>query len=72
MVVVNLSDRAADGAIWLPWDDLGGKQWLLEDSLANEAFERDVSQMETAGLCVGLPPWGCYLLQFQTSGSEHL
>lgn len=62
IVVVNLSGHPAQGRLRLPWSDLGGCEWFLEDPLAAEAFTRDGNDMRDAGLYVALDPWRCHFL----------
>jgi glycosidase len=62
IVAVNLSAHSAQGRVRLPWPDLGGSEWMLEDPLAAEAFTRDGNDMRDAGLYVALDPWRCHFL----------
>src|SRR4029077_6653621 len=38
LVVVNLSGEAASGHVSLPWDDLRGRVWRLDDAAGGERF----------------------------------
>jgi hypothetical protein len=62
LVVVNLADAPAAGQVHLPWDDLRGRTWSLEDLLCGDRFERDGDQLAGDGLFVRLPPWGFHVL----------
>jgi hypothetical protein len=70
LVVVNLSDTAVQARIHLPWDDLRGKTWRLEDSLSDAAYERDGNEMSSTGLHIELPPWTGQLLTLQAIASS--
>ena len=64
LVVVNLSDAAAQARVHIPCqDDLRGAAWTLSDALTGQSFERDGDELADEGLYVGLDPWGSYLLR---------
>jgi len=65
VIVVNLSDTSAQGMVWLPWEDVPGKQWSLEDLLGRTVFLRDGDNLATSGLYVALDSWSSHLLQVQ-------
>jgi glycosidase len=54
LVVVNLSDAAAQARVELPWNDLRGRGWTLDDLLSGARFERDGDELAGPGLYVGL------------------
>jgi Alpha amylase, catalytic domain len=62
LVVVNLSDAPAQGRVRLPWDDLAGESWQLNDRLSETAFERDGDELTSEGLYVALEPWAPHFL----------
>jgi hypothetical protein len=64
LVVVNLSDRAAQARIRVPWNDLSGGTWSLVDRLAGQRFERSGDELADPGLYVGLEPWAFHFLAF--------
>jgi hypothetical protein len=57
MVVVNLGDAPASGHVSLPWDDLRGRDWRLDDASSGERYERSGDDLRD-GLYVALEPWG--------------
>ena len=57
LVVVNLSNEDAQARVRLPWSDLAGHTWALEDRLNGRRLERDGSEMASEGLYVELGPW---------------
>jgi Alpha amylase, catalytic domain len=63
LVVVNLSDAAAQARVHLPWDDLGGRTWKMADRLSGARFERDGDELAAEGLYVALDPWAFHFLQ---------
>jgi hypothetical protein len=72
VVVVNLSDGPAQARLWLPWDELKGNRWSLNDRISGVSFERDGDDIATSGLYIALDPWGSHILQFhpQTAQAE--
>ena len=60
LVVVNLSDRPAAGHVSLPWDELRGQAWELDDASDGERYERSGDELRT-GLYVALEPWSWHL-----------
>jgi glycosidase len=63
LVAVNLSERPAQAQVQLPWEDLAGRSWQLDDLLSQARYDRDGDTMRQPGLYVGLPPWGFHLLR---------
>ena len=68
LVVVNLADAPAAAHVHLPWPDLAGRTWRLEDLLSGDVFERDGDETATAGLYVDLPPRGTHVMAWSPRG----
>jgi hypothetical protein len=64
LVVVNLGDERASGHVSLPWDDLRGRTWELEDSAGGERLERSGDDLHD-GLYVALDPWSWHLFDLK-------
>ncbi|HKO25906.1 MAG TPA: alpha-amylase family glycosyl hydrolase [Solirubrobacteraceae bacterium] len=62
LVAVNLSAESAQARVRLPWDDLAGEAWGLEDRLDGHVFEREGDELAGEGLYVALGPWGLHFL----------
>jgi hypothetical protein len=62
LVVVNDGDAVANARAHVPWDDLAGRAWRLDDRLTGEVFTRDGTEVAADGLYVRLPPWGAHVL----------
>ncbi|OHB63645.1 MAG: hypothetical protein A2Y76_09475 [Planctomycetes bacterium RBG_13_60_9] len=62
LIVVNLSDSAAQGLVRLPWDELTGERWQVTDLFAGYTYKRSGDEMYYRGLYVDLPPWGFHIL----------
>ena len=63
LIIVNLSDSAAQGHVQLAWDELQGKSWRLVDVLSGQTFERNGDEMREQGLYVDLKPWNCHFFR---------
>jgi glycosidase len=66
LVVVNLGDAPASGHVSLPWDDLRGRTWRLDDAATGETYERAGDDLRD-GLYVALEPWGWHLFDLTPS-----
>ena len=60
LVVVNLSGGSASGRVSLPWDELRGRPWQLDDAAGGERYERSGDDLRD-GLYVSLEPWSWHL-----------
>ena len=63
LIGVNLSDAQAHALVQVGWQDLSGGTWLFKDVLSGAIYERDGSEMLSAGLYVELAPWGSHFFQ---------
>jgi hypothetical protein len=69
LIVINLSDGAVQARIQLPWDDVGGKTWRLDDALSDASYERDGNDMNNNGLYIDLEPWAGQIFAFHAIGN---
>ena len=67
LVVMNFSDGTVQARVHVPWDELRGKSWRLNDVLPGESYDRSGDEMRDAGLYVDLGPWQCHLFQVRAS-----
>jgi hypothetical protein len=67
LIIVNFSAASSQALVRVPWDELRGKTWRLDDRLSGETFERSGNDMRDAGLYVDLKPWQCHLFQVPSS-----
>jgi hypothetical protein len=61
LVAVNLMPTQSQGVIHMPWPDLRGRQWLLQDIMHDQTYRRDGDELTTRGLYVDLPAHGYHL-----------
>jgi len=66
LVVVNLSSDEAQARVRLPWSELAGQTWTLEDRLGDQSLERDGNEMAGDGLYVALGPWAAHFFGFSS------
>jgi len=63
LIVVNYCGNESQGKVRLPYEELEGLQWRLDDSLSGEQYNRDGDEMTGPGLYVGLKPWGFHFFR---------
>jgi hypothetical protein len=65
LTVVNFSDHPAQGHVRLPWADLPGRRWQLQELLGGTTCERDGDELVEPGLFVGLDGWRWHLVSLE-------
>jgi glycosidase len=58
LVVVNYAAHQSQCYVKLPWDDLAGRTWRLQDHLGDAVYDRDGSDLSARGLYLDMPAWG--------------
>jgi hypothetical protein len=68
---VNYAANQSQCYVRLPFADLGGDQWRLEDHVGRTAYDRDGCDLRRRGLYLDLRPWqACvFTLTRNASGS---
>jgi hypothetical protein len=66
-VVVHFGPDTAQARVQLPWDELRGRAWRLDDLLSGDAYDRSGDEMRDAGLYVELGPWQCHLFRMSAT-----
>jgi glycosidase len=69
LVIVNLSDSAAQARVKVPWDELRGSSWRLTDTLSDVSYDRDGNEITNPGLYIELKPWCYCAFQFHRAPS---
>jgi hypothetical protein len=64
LVVVNFGDAPAAAHVSLPWDDLRGRDWILDDDANAQRYERSGDDLRN-GLYVALEPWAWNLFDLR-------
>jgi hypothetical protein len=57
LIIVNFSDLTSQALVRVPWDELRGRTWCLNDMLSGEIYDRSGDEMRDSGLYVDLKPW---------------
>lgn len=65
LIVVNLSEQAAQARVRLPWPDLNTTMWELVDPFNGDHFMRYGNEMVDPGLYVGLGAYGIHFLRLE-------
>lgn len=65
LIVVNLSNFASQGLVWMPWNELAGHQWKLTDLLNQVVYNREGNDISQKGLYVDLNPWSFHFFELQ-------
>ena len=58
LLAVNYSDHQSQGYVPLPWSDLPGRNWRLQDRMGSSVFDREGTDLCMHGLYLDLPAWG--------------
>ena len=70
LVVVNLGRARASARVKVPWPELAGRAWRLEDALDGTVFVRDGGEMSGSGLYVQLELGRWHLLDVRPDGES--
>jgi hypothetical protein len=70
LVVINFGPAPARARVLLSWDEANTTAWRLDDLLSGDTvsddmYDRDGSELNEGGLSVELGPWQCHLLELR-------
>jgi hypothetical protein len=57
LMAVNYAPNQSQCYVRLPFTDLGGCQWRLEDRLGGAVYDRDGTDLQSRGLYLDIVPW---------------
>jgi glycosidase len=57
LLAVNYAPHHSQCYVRLPFADLGGRQWRVQDLLGDARYERDGNDLQSRGLYLDVPPW---------------
>ena len=57
LVAVNYASNQSQCYVRLPWADLDGRQWRLQDQMEGTVYDRDGSDLHRRGLYLDMRPW---------------
>ncbi|MCX6550178.1 MAG: alpha-amylase family glycosyl hydrolase [Acidobacteria bacterium] len=70
IVAVNASPVYSQCFVRLPFGDLAGSQWRLEDLIGEAVYTRDGGDLQTWGLFLDEPPWKAQVFTLAPAGRE--
>jgi hypothetical protein len=65
LICVNYGPEAAQTFVRLPWADLNGQIWTLNDQLTEESLVRDGDDLSERGLYLNVPAWQVHIFLMQ-------
>ena len=57
LIVTNYSPNQAQCYLRLPFQDLAGSQWRLQDLMSDACYDRDGNSLQSGGLYLDMQPW---------------
>ena len=63
IVAVNYASNQSQCTVRIPWSDLAGSGWRLQDRWNGVDYDRDGDELVGRGLFLDLPPWGVTMLR---------
>ncbi|MFI5370277.1 MAG: alpha-amylase family glycosyl hydrolase [Candidatus Eisenbacteria bacterium] len=57
LVAVNYAAHPSQCYVRLPFDDLAGRTWRLDDQMSDLAYDREGDDLRSRGLYLDVPPW---------------
>jgi hypothetical protein len=64
---VNYAPHQGQCRVRLPFAELSGRQWRLQDQLSDAAYERDGNDLQAQGLFLDVPAWRTHLFSLIAS-----
>jgi len=61
LVAVNYAEHQGQCYVALPWPDLAGRLWRLEDLIGPAVYEREGVDLTWQGLYLDMPAWGSHV-----------
>jgi glycosidase len=68
LVAVNYSDHQAQCYVAMPWSDLDGRAWRLQDLTGPSVYERRGGDLTWQGLFLDMPAWGHHVFDVSPAG----
>jgi len=65
LVVVNYSASSGQCSLRLPYPELAGKQWRLQDLMSGISYDRDGNDLFSKGLYLDLPAWQYHIFKME-------
>ncbi len=68
LVAVNYADRPGQCYVAMPWRDLAGWTWRLQDLTGPAVYDREGSDLALTGLYLDMPAWGYHVFALSAVG----
>jgi hypothetical protein len=65
LAAVNNAPHHSQCYVRLPFPDLGGGQWRLQDLLGEARYDRDGNDLQSRGLYLDVPPWQSHVFEMR-------
>jgi hypothetical protein len=65
LVAVNYAPHHSQCYVRLPFLDLGGGRWRLQDLVGDAAYDRDGNDLQSRGLYLDVPPWQSHVFEMR-------
>jgi hypothetical protein len=69
LVVVNVAPNQSQCYVRLPFADLAGSHWTLQDLLGDAIYQRNGDELQSRGLYLDVPPWQSHAFSVDRSES---
>jgi hypothetical protein len=66
LVAANYASHHSQCYLKLPFPELAGQNWRLQDLLGDACFERDGNDIHSKGLYLDMQPWQFHLLEINS------
>ena len=63
LVAVNYAPYQSQCYVTIPWSDIAGQTWRLQDRLGEVVYDRDGDDLSAQGLYLDLPAWGYHIFE---------
>ncbi|MCS6925976.1 MAG: alpha-amylase family glycosyl hydrolase [Candidatus Binatia bacterium] len=68
LVAVNYASHRSQCYVQLPFQDMGGAWWQLQDMMGTASYDREGDDLLARGLYLDLPAWGYHVFDLRRSG----
>jgi glycosidase len=69
LVAVNYADHPSQCYVGMPWGDLDGRSWRLQDVMGPAVYDRPGSDLTRQGLYLDMPAWGRHVFSVSPGGA---
>ena len=70
LVAVNYAPHPSQCYVTMPWRDLDGRTWRLQDLTGPAVYDREGADLARQGLYLDMPAWGYHVFAVSHAGDE--